>query len=67
MTFLELAEKILNEQKKPLTASEIWQYATGKGYERLLNSEGKTPWATLGALIYVNARDNDKTIFYLIV
>jgi len=63
MTFLELAEKVLSEQKQPLTANEIWQFATDKGYDQLLNSEGKTPWSTLGAQIYVNARDNNKTQF----
>ncbi|WP_018476399.1 COG2958 family protein [Pontibacter roseus] len=63
MTFIELAEKVLAEQKQPLTANEIWQFATDKGYDQLLNSNGKTPWATLGAQIYVNARDNNKTPF----
>jgi hypothetical protein len=66
MTFLELAEKVLNERIKPLTANEIWQYATEKGYDQQLNSEGKTPWATLGAQIYVNARDNSKTPFEVV-
>jgi len=56
MTFIELAEKVLSEEKKALTASEIWQIATTKGYDKKLNSEGKTPWATLGAQIYVNAK-----------
>jgi hypothetical protein len=63
MTFLELAERVLNEQKRPLTANEIWTLATEKGYEKQLNSEGKTPWATLGAQIYVNAKDNPKSPF----
>ncbi len=66
MTFLELAEKVLNELKQPLTANEIWKYSTEKGYDKQLNSEGKTPWATLGAQIYVNARDNIKTPFDVI-
>jgi hypothetical protein len=47
MTFLELAERVLTE----------------KGYDKQLNSEGKTPWATLGAQIYVNAKDNPKSPF----
>jgi hypothetical protein len=63
MTFLELAEKVLKEEKKPLTANEIWQIGISKGYDKLLNSEGKTPWATLGAQMYVNAKDNPKTPF----
>ncbi|MEZ4902761.1 MAG: HTH domain-containing protein [Spirosomataceae bacterium] len=30
MTFLELAERILKEAKRPLTANEIWNLATIK-------------------------------------
>jgi uncharacterized protein len=63
MTFLELAELILKEEARPLTATEIWNIATKKGYEKQLNSQGKTPWATLGAQIYVSCKDNPKSIF----
>jgi hypothetical protein len=63
MTFLELAERVLSEEKRPLTANEIWTLATVKGFDKQLNSEGKTPWATLGAQIYVNAKDNPKSPF----
>jgi hypothetical protein len=63
MTFLELAERVLREEKRPLTANEIWTLATEKGYDKQLNSEGKTPWATLGAQIYVNTKDNPKSPF----
>jgi len=63
MTFLELAEQILKEEKKALTSNQIWTIAIQKGYDKKLNSEGKTPWATLGAQIYVNCKDNPKTIF----
>jgi len=63
MTFLELAEKILKEIKKPLTATEIWQLAMDKGYDKQLKSDGKTPWATLGAQMYVNAKDHPKSLF----
>lgn len=63
MTFLELAELILKEEKRPLTSSEIWNIAVNKSYDQELNSEGKTPWATLGAQIYVNAKDNPRSVF----
>lgn len=63
MTFLELAEKVLQEEGKPLTSSEIWAIAVKKGYEKELNSQGKTPWDTLSALIYVNVKDEPKSIF----
>ncbi|HRN49048.1 MAG TPA: winged helix-turn-helix domain-containing protein, partial [Niabella sp.] len=63
MTFLELAEQVLKDENRPLTANEIWTLATEKGYDKLLNSEGKTPWQTLYAQIYVNAKDNPKSLF----
>ncbi|QQV04127.1 MULTISPECIES: COG2958 family protein [Chryseobacterium] len=63
MTFLELAELIINEENKPLTANEIWSIAVKKEYDKKLNSQGKTPSATLGALLYVNVKDNPKSIF----
>lgn len=63
MTFLELAERILKDIKKPLTANEIWQLAVDKGFDKQLKSDGKTPWATLGAQMYVNAKDHPKSIF----
>lgn len=63
MTFLELAERILKDIKKPLTSNEIWQLAVEKGYDKELKSDGKTPWATLGAQMYVNAKDHPKSIF----
>jgi len=63
MTFLELAEHVLKEERKPLTSIEIWNIATKKGYEKKLNTQGKTPWSTLGAQIYVSAKDDLKSIF----
>lgn len=63
MTFLELAQSILKEEKKPLTATEIWNLAVEKGYDKKLNSQGKTPWSTLGAQIYVNSKDHPKSVF----
>lgn len=63
MTFLELAELILKEELRPLTSNEIWSIATKKGYDKQLNTQGKTPWATLGAQIYVNCKDASNTIF----
>ncbi len=63
LTFLQLAEKVLQEQQRPLTATEIWHAAVSKNYQSAVNTGGKTPWATLGALIYVDVRDNPSTKF----
>ncbi|MEK6590457.1 MAG: HTH domain-containing protein [Nitrospinota bacterium] len=59
LTFIELAKRILKEEKKPLSATDIWEIAKKKGYDMLLHSQGKTPWATLGAQLYCNVREKD--------
>jgi len=62
-TFLQLAQKIIEEAKRPLSANEIWEIAQAKGYDKELGTKGKTPWATLGALLYVDVRDNSSSVF----
>jgi hypothetical protein len=47
MSFHHLAETILCQSDKPLTAYEIWQQAVQEGLDQQLNSRGKTPWSTL--------------------
>jgi len=63
MTFLELAERVLVEEKTPLTANEIWAVATEKGFDKKLNSDGQTPWASLGARLHVTVKDDPKSPF----
>ncbi len=63
MKFHELAEEILKQVDKPLTANEIWHLAKKQGLDKKLNSTGKTPWATLGARLYVISRDNPNSGF----
>lgn len=63
MTFIELARKILEEEKRPLSAEEMWELALKKGYDEWINSKGKTPTATLGAQIYVHMRDRKNSPF----
>lgn len=63
ITFLQMAQRVLDEEKQALSASEIWRVAVSKGYEKELSSKGQTPWATLGALIHVDVRDNPTSLF----
>lgn len=62
-TLKGLAEKILNEERKPLTVEDIWDIAKNKKYDALGNFTGKTPWRSIGAQIYVDIRDNPKSPF----
>jgi hypothetical protein len=63
LTFLELAEKILRQENKPLSPSEIWKTAVAKDYHKDLGGSGKTPEATLYSAIFTNTRDHPDTIF----
>jgi hypothetical protein len=63
LTFVELAEKVVCEQQKPMTSDEIWKTAVEKGYDKLLLTKGKTPWATLGARLFVMVRDDKNSPF----
>jgi len=63
LTFKELAMKILEEEKCPLTVEEIWEIAQKRGYDKFCSSQGKTPWRTIGAQIYVDVRDNPDSPF----
>ncbi len=63
ITFIELAEKILKLRKKPMSSEEIWDMVEEKGYDKYIFSEGKTPWATIGAVIYKDMMKNKNSIF----
>lgn len=63
MNFLEFAEKIIQEEKIPLTDKKIWEIGQSKGYDKKLNSRGKTPWKTLAARIYVDMNNNANSPF----
>jgi hypothetical protein len=63
MTFLELAVEVLKRTKSPLTPAEIWQYAKDNGLDAQVGTQGKTPWATVGAQLYVNIRDKKDSPF----
>ncbi len=64
LTFLKLAEIVLEQTKIPLTDKEIWDKAVESQLSKRISSTGKTPWKTISAQIYVDMRSNpDDTIF----
>lgn len=63
LTLKELSIKLLEECNKPMNSEEIWKYALSKKYNTLVNCNGKTPWNTISAQIYVDMRDNENTRF----
>lgn len=63
MTLKELVIKILKETGTPMSAEEIWSYAVKKEYNFLVNVNGKTPWQTIGAQIYVDMKEKKDSKF----
>ena len=63
-TFFDLIVDVFNETKNPMTVDEIWEKAVEFGFDKKLGSLGKTPSATVGARLYVDAKDNgEKSTF----
>jgi len=51
------------EEQRPLSPMEIWKLAIQKGYDKRVGTQGKTPWQSIGAQIYIDIRDNPESIF----
>lgn len=58
LSFLEFAEEILRNANQPLTYQEIYSKGVETGLIERLATQGKTPWQTLGARLYVDTKKN---------
>ena len=63
MNLKGLAEKLIREAQKPLSAIEIWEIAEPQGYKEKLGLTGRTIPTTIGAQLYVDIKDNPDSIF----
>lgn len=63
-SFLDLAKDVLEKSTEPLTVHVIWLKAEEIGLVSKVGTSGKTPEKTLAARLYVDIRDNEKSIFY---
>jgi len=62
-SFIDLVIETLKAVQKPLTQKEIWENAVKYNIANKVGTSGKTPWATLGARIYIDIKDNIDTPF----
>ncbi len=62
-TFMDLIIEVLQEEKKPLTTTEIWEIAEKTGKTNKLGSKGKTPIDSVGANLYWDIKYNNNTLF----
>lgn len=63
MTFLEVAVAVLKQGGTPLTSQQIWTAAVTSGIAKEVKTTGKTPWATLGAQVYTDLKNNPRSTF----
>ena len=56
-TYLDLVEAVLRQAGVPLTSEEIWEFAQKNSLHLQLASLGKTPWATIGARLYMDLKE----------
>ncbi len=63
LSFIQIAKKVLEESNQALSPEEIWSIAVEKGFDKLILSQGKTPWRSIGAQLYVDVRDNVNSDF----
>lgn len=60
MTYLKAAYKVLKEKRNPLHSKEILRIAFKKN---LIKTEGKTPWATMNAILNEDINNNQRSPF----
>jgi len=63
-TFWEVIIRTLDKVRTPLSPKEIWEKANEIGTLHGFTSNGKTPWATIGAYCYwdINTNGDNSTI-----
>lgn len=62
-SILDLAFDVLKDAPQPMVYQDIWEAGVQAGLAAKLSLAGKTPWASLGARIYVEVRDNPQSKF----
>lgn len=61
--FLQLAYTVLKLQDVPLIYQDVWSKAIELDLVKSIKTNGKTPWQTLGAQLFVDVRDNPNSPF----
>ncbi len=64
---LNFTHDILKASTKPLIIQEIWEQGKDTAFVNKLSLNGKTPWNTLGARLFVEVRDKPSDTRFIIV
>ena len=65
-TIIEVAREILERKKEALNPIKIYHIANEMGLTKELNLNGKTPWASFAARIYMDIKENPNSIFEVV-
>jgi len=61
----ELCVAVLKKVGRPMTAEEIWDFAKKNGMDKDTNLNGKRPWMTISAQMYVDIKERPGSQFLL--
>lgn len=65
-TIIEVAREILERKKEALNPIKIYHIANEMGLTKELNLNGKTPWQSFVARIYMDIKENPNSIFEVV-
>ncbi|ARR03130.1 putative restriction endonuclease-replacing protein HrgA [Campylobacter vicugnae] len=65
-TIIEVAKEILERKKEALNPIKIYHIANEMGLTKELNLNGKTPWQSFVARIYMDIKENPNSIFEVV-
>lgn len=64
-TFTDLCVEILSQSGTPMSPDEIWKKALEEGWDMKIGTVGKTPFATIGARIYTDIKENGENSVFI--
>lgn len=65
-TIIEVAKEVLERKNEALNPIKMYHIANEMGLTKELNLNGKTPWKSFVARIYVDIKENPNSIFEVV-
>ena len=65
-SIIDVAKEILERKNEALNPNQMYHIANEMGLTKELNLNGKTPWASFAARIYMDIKENPNSIFEVV-
>lgn len=65
-TVIDVAKEVLERTNEALNPNQMYHIANEMGLTKELNLNGKTPWASFAARIYMDIKENPNSIFEVV-